>query len=206
MIFAMGFVIPEDQQHTCLEISKPLWLQLSLANDYHSWEREQKTASNSGQESVTNAIWVLINKHSMSYDEAKRVCRDKASQYAAEYVRVVEAAKASVDLCDNAKLLLERMKFAISGNIAWGLQCPRYHDHQPLTAAQLEMAETVRAGEAMSWICGQETKATDSVAERPKVNNNGVITNCIATNGNSFKNMEVLRDVPALSTDVCNRA
>jgi hypothetical protein len=205
MIFAMGLVIPDDQQQTCLDVSDTFWLQFSLANDCHSWEREQKMASTSGQASVTNAFWVLMNKHSMSCDEAKRVCREKASQYAAEYVRVVETAKVRSDLCDDAKLLLERMTFAISGNIVWGLQCPRYHDDRALTAAQLEMAESVCADETIGWIRGQEKKATDGVAERSKAASNGVIDNGIAiNNGNSYKNMEVVRDVPSLSTDVCN--
>ena len=78
VIFAMGLVIPEDQQQTCLDLSEAVWLNFALTNDCHSWERERKAASDNGQDSVTNAIWILMNKHSMTFEEANKACRDKA--------------------------------------------------------------------------------------------------------------------------------
>ncbi|KAK3296682.1 isoprenoid synthase domain-containing protein [Chaetomium fimeti] len=192
-IFAAGLEIPVDQQQTCLELSAPLWLQFALANDYHSWEREQKVATDCGHTSVTNAIWVLMNKHSMSCDEAKEVCRAKASQYAAEYVHVVETSKIKDDLCDDAKRLLEVFKFLISGNIIWGLQCPRYHTGRELNAAQLEMAEAIKADKTIGWEYGQEKKATNGIAKHHRVGTKGVL------NGVSHQKMEVVRGVAALS-------
>ncbi|KAH6840594.1 isoprenoid synthase domain-containing protein [Chaetomium sp. MPI-CAGE-AT-0009] len=205
-LFALGLVIPEDQQQTCLELSESFWLQFSLTNDCHSWDRERKAASDSGQKSVTNAIWVLMNKQGMSCDEAKDACREKARQYAAEYVQVVEAAKTRDDLCNDAKRLLDMMKLEMSGNIVWGLQCPRYRADRQLAAAQLEMVEAIRAERTIGWDCDQEKKATHGIAEHPKVGINGCIANCAAPdeviNGISNYMTEVVQDVPALSTNV----
>ncbi|EAQ85668.1 hypothetical protein CHGG_06921 [Chaetomium globosum CBS 148.51] len=212
VLFAMGLTIPEDQQQTCLELSEAFWLQFALTNDCHSWERERKAASDNGQSSVTNAIWILMNKHSMSWDEAKQACRDKARQYAAEHVRVVEAAKARDDLCHDAKRLLEWFRNAISGNIVWGLQCPRYNADRTLTATQLALAEAIQADETLGWIWGQEKKAINGIAKHAKAEinggvasrtaTNGIITTGIVINDDSHQEMEVVQDVPSLGTDV----
>jgi fusicocca-2,10(14)-diene synthase/ophiobolin F synthase len=174
-IFGMGLSIPEDQQRTCLELSQPFWLQTSLANDYHSWEREYQAACDNGQASVTNAIWVFMNKHSMTCDEAKLACREKARQYAAEYVQVVEAAKAREDLCDNAKFLLEALKFGITGNIVWGLQCPRYHADRTLNARQLEMAKAIGADETIGW--EHDRHVGNGITDHPAAETNGAAVN-----------------------------
>lgn len=181
MIFGIGLSIPEDQQQTCLDLSQPFWLQLSLANDYHSWEREYKAAINSCQTSVTNAIWILMNKHSMTCDEAKAVCRERARQYASEYEQVVEAAKAREDLCLDAKLLLEQFKFGISGNIVWALQCPRYQADRKLNATQLEMAEAIWADESNGWDYA-EPKTVKDATEHSGVKGNGALLNDAVTN------------------------
>jgi hypothetical protein len=95
----MGLSIPLEQQQICLDLSRPLWLQLSLTNDCHSWEREHKAAVDNRQSSVTNGIWVLMEKHSMTLEEAQWACREKARGYAAEYLEVLEAVKRRDDLC-----------------------------------------------------------------------------------------------------------
>ncbi|KAK3304736.1 isoprenoid synthase domain-containing protein [Chaetomium strumarium] len=200
MIFGMGLSIPEDQQQTCLELSQPFWLQLALANDYHSWERESKAAVDGRQASMTNAIWVLMNKHSMTCDEAKAVCREKARQYAAECERVVEAARARDDLCPDAKRLLEQAKFLVSGNIAWALQCPRYHADRKLNAAQLEMAAAIWADESDSWDCAERPESVNDVAateQHSEVKANGALlstTSATVANGNSLTNHSSLTD------------
>lgn len=197
MIFGMGLSIPEDQQQTCLELAQPFWLHLALANDYHSWEREHKAAVDSCQASVTNGIWILMHKHSMTCDEAKTLCRERARQCAAEYEQVVEVAKAREDLCQDAKLLLEQLKFAISGNIAWALQCPRYQPGRKLNATQLEMAEAIWADKSDNWAyAGPKTvndatehsgvKANEALPSSPVTNGalrNGALPNGALTNG-----------------------
>ncbi|KAK4151149.1 isoprenoid synthase domain-containing protein [Chaetomidium leptoderma] len=189
-IFAMGLQIPEDQQQICLELSHSFWLQTSLANDYHSWEREKKTASDHGQAVVTNAICVLMEKHSMTCDEAKAVCREKARQHATEYVDVVATTQGRDDLCRDAKFLLDALRFGISGNVVWGLQCPRYHAERELNSAQLEIARAVWADETIGW---DHQKAVNVAA---RVEAKGIITNDVP-----HRDMAAIQDVPALGTE-----
>ncbi|KAK3307854.1 isoprenoid synthase domain-containing protein [Chaetomium strumarium] len=127
-LFAMGLRIPEDQQQMCLDLSRPFWLQTLLVNDYHSLAREVKQADLQGK---TKSVW-----------------REKTREYCAEYLRVLEGVRARDDLCKDAKFLLETLQFGMSGNIVWSQQCPRYHDNQTLTPAQLEMARGISADEA----------------------------------------------------------
>ena len=199
-IFAMGLSIPEDQQQTCLDLSEPMWITSCLANDCHSWEREHQAAADNNHDSVSNAIWVLMNRHSMTCDEAKAECRQRATQYAAEYLRVVDAAKARDDLCQDAKFLLDVLRFAISGHVVWGLQCLRYHPDKTLSPKQLEMAKAVGSDLTTGW-CHRNQNATDAIAEHPKVETIGAVTN--GTNSTPGSGLTAVREVPKLGLEVC---
>jgi hypothetical protein len=203
LLFGMGLSIPEDQQETCLELSRPFWLQFALANDYHSFEREQQLAIDNGQALVTNAIWVLMNRHSMTCDEAKRVCSEKASQCAADYVQVVEAAKARPDLCENAKFLLDVQRFGMSGNALWGSQCPRYRPGRELNSMQLEVAKAIYADETIGWRCGLQ-KGVSVFAAPPHIESNETVTNSNA-NGPKGVSDEAFAD-GAVTNPVVNGA
>ena len=156
-----------DQQETCLKLSEPFWLQTAMVNDYHSWERERDAAGDNG--TVTNAIWVLMNRHAMTLEEARAACRAKAKEYAVEYLRVVEDAKTRDDLCHEAKQLLYMLSYGISGNAVWSLRCPRYHPDEEFTVAQREMAKEVWAEEHTGWARPHVNVATKVAAEPPKV-------------------------------------
>ncbi|KAH6621252.1 isoprenoid synthase domain-containing protein [Chaetomium sp. MPI-SDFR-AT-0129] len=125
-VFVHGLSIPEDQQRTCYDLARPFWLAAALANDYYSWERERDEASAHGDIFVSNAIWVLTRQHGMTCEKAKSICRDRAREYSAEYLRVLEAVKTRDDLCNDAKVLLNLFQFSLSGNIVWSLQSGRY--------------------------------------------------------------------------------
>jgi fusicocca-2,10(14)-diene synthase/ophiobolin F synthase len=196
-MFGMGLSIPENQQQTWLELSQPLWLHHSLANDYQSWEREHEMAIENGQGFVMNAIWVLMDKHSMTCDEAKAVCREKARQYAAEYVQLIEAIKARDDLCRDAKYFFDVLKFWISGSAVWGLQCPRYHADRTLNPTQLEMSKAVWADETIGW-SHEQRKAVNGATEHSDVEINGIVAN-----GNAHQNAAAAREVRRLGTEVC---
>jgi hypothetical protein len=195
-MFAMGLRIPEDQQQTCFELSRPFWMQTALANDCHSWERERRTAYSQDPGFVANAIWVLMHRQSMTLEKAKTVCRARVKEYAAEYLQVVESASGRDDLCRDAKFFLNALQFGISGNIAWGLQCPRYHVERKLTPAQCEIGKTLRADQAIGWH-GAQTPVGNGVAGRTVTKINGTVVN-----GMHRQVAGVVRDVPALGTEV----
>jgi fusicocca-2,10(14)-diene synthase/ophiobolin F synthase len=172
-------------------------MQTALANDCHSWERERRTTSSQDDAGfVANAIWVLMHRQSMTLEEAETVCRARAKEYAAEYLRVVESASGRDDLCRDAKFLLDTLRFGISGNIAWGLQCPRYHVERKLTPAQCEMGKTVRANQAIGWHHVQ-ISVKKGVGRHSAVKTNGAVVN-----GVHRQAVAVVRDVPALGMEV----
>ena len=195
-MFGMGLDIPEDQQQTCLELARPLWLQIALANDYHSWEREQESAKVHGHTSVTNAIWVLMYKHSMTYEEAKVVCGERAKHYTAEYLQILETVKDRDDLCQDAKYLLDLLKFGISGNNAWSLQCPRYYLDRELNPVQLEMSNAVWADESTSWSHAPK-KAANKADERIWASTNGIVADRATQQAEA-----AVQDVPPLRAGV----
>jgi fusicocca-2,10(14)-diene synthase/ophiobolin F synthase len=198
VIFGMGLSIPEDQQQTCLELSQPSWLQNALANDWLSWDREYETATDNKQDFIKNAIWVLMNKHSITCDEAKAVCRDKAKQYAEEYAQIVRAAQARDDLCRDAKVYLDAQQFVTSGNIVWGLQSPRYNADIGLSPKQLEMAKAIWSDDTIGWNQGVgRRKEASAAAEDPDIETSGVVAS-----GAVHQAMAAAREVPELSTEV----
>ncbi|KAL2139659.1 hypothetical protein VTI28DRAFT_4884 [Corynascus sepedonium] len=177
MIFGMGLSIPEDQQQTCYELAQPLYLHFALANDYHSWERDLKVASDSSQPFVANAIWILMNKHSMTCDEAKAACCERASQYAAEYEQVVEATKRRDDLCQDAKLLLERLKLAICGNNVGALQRYCYPADRKPNATQVKMVEAPGVKEKTMDLELDKQRFVDEAVKPLKAKTNGAFLN-----------------------------
>ena len=196
-MFGMGLDIPEDQQQTCLELARPLWLQIALANDYHSWEREQEAAKAHGHVSVTNAIWVLMHKHSMTYEEANALCGERAKQYAAEYLKILETVKNRDDLCQDAKYLLDLLKFVISGNIAWSLQCPRYHPDRELNPVQLEMSKAIWADESTSWRSHAPKRTANKADQRIWASISGIVADRATQQAGA-----AVREVPPLRAEV----
>ncbi|AEO63664.1 uncharacterized protein THITE_121363 [Thermothielavioides terrestris NRRL 8126] len=199
-VLSMGLNIPEEQQQACLELSEPLWRQLSLAKDYVSWEREFMAASAHDDMVVNNAVWVLMKQHAMTCEEAQAVCRERANRYAAEYLQVLETVDARDDLCADAKSLLHTLQLAMSGNVVWCLQSPRYNPARWLSTAQLEIAKAVGAEEAHSW------SRANPLAVNGDIKNANGRAHGLSVNGVSHRAVPVavavVRDVPALSTEV----
>jgi hypothetical protein len=196
-IFAMGLNIPDDQQQTCLELSRSSWLQNALANDWLSWEREYETATDNKQDFVLNAIWILMKKHSMTCDEAKTFCRDKAKQYAEEYVQGTQETKARDDLCRDAKFLLDVQQFSISGNIVWSLQSPRYNASIELSPKQLEMAKVIWADDTIGWSQGVGLQKEANGAAKDFEIETSVASASVAVH----QDKTAAREVPELSTE-----
>ena len=210
-LFSLGLDIPEDQQQMCLDLSQPFWLQTALTNDYHSWERERDMAGDNG--AITNAIWVLMNRHAMTLEEAQSVCRAKAKEYTAEYLAVLEKVKTRDDLGHGAKQFLDMLRFGISGNAVWSVRCPRYHVNEELSAAQLEMRDAIWAEEDTVWEHPQVKTAIKAAAESAAVEAKSVEVEAKSPEAKSVEveakspgvetGVVVTKLVPALPVEVC---
>ncbi|KAK4140186.1 isoprenoid synthase domain-containing protein [Dichotomopilus funicola] len=222
VLFGIAADIPKDQQEVCFELTQAFWMQTCLVNDSHSWGRERDAAAAAGQKWVSNAIWVLINKHSMTHEAAQAFCRRKASKYAAEYERTVAQAMDRDDLCRDAKRLLDNFRLGMTGNVIWGLQCPRYQKRRKLTEDQLQMKEEIMGEtETFGWtrdqIVGVDDQPeippfpfSDTLPKRSSCINgppNDMLTNGSAVPATRTKkpltsNAGIVRDVPALNIQI----
>ena len=137
----MALTIPEEEIELCMELARPGYAALSLANDLFSWAKEREDARRLGQPHVVNAIYVLMSEHSISESEAQNLCRAKLQEVVAEFVGIVNETKQRLDLSLDLRTYIEAVSFSISGNLVWSLYCPRYHPEARYNARQLLMME-----------------------------------------------------------------
>ncbi|KAK4104428.1 terpenoid synthase [Parathielavia hyrcaniae] len=208
-IFGMGLHIPEDQQKTCLELSRPFWLQFSLANDCHSWDHEQKAAKvrhvdgDAGDAFVPNAIWVSMHRHAMTSEQAQAACRIKAKEYADEYLQVIESLPCRGDLCQDAKFLLDALQFGMSGNVVWGLQAPRYRgEREYFTPSQLEIIKELDSDETVGQELDSEHAQKPPVHDTPKHSPAGTHHEVVNGVGQHDMAHAAVQDAPALGIEI----
>lgn len=143
MTFGMALTIPDSEMDLCKRLGFPAWSALALTNDLYSWEKEQNEANQMNAPHVVNAIWVLMNQHSIEEAEAKVFCRRKIKECVAEALRVVEATKTNLELSQDLRSYLEAILYSVSGNLVWSICCPRYHSGRSFDdVVRSMMAET----------------------------------------------------------------
>ena len=137
----MALTIPEEELKLCMELARPGFAALSLANDLFSWAKERDDARRLGQPHVVNAIYVIMGEHSISESEAQSVCRAKLQEVVAEFVKIVNDTKQRLDLSLDLRRYVEAIAYSVSGNLVWSLYCPRYHPEARYNDLQLSMME-----------------------------------------------------------------
>ncbi|KAF2113823.1 isoprenoid synthase domain-containing protein [Lophiotrema nucula] len=125
--FGMALTIPEAEMPLCETLMKPAWIAASLTNDLFSWEKERQAAADNGQKDVVNAVWVAMKEHSFSVNEAKAFCRKRIKECVADYLHIVQRSREDTTISLDLRKYIEAMQYSLSGNVAWSLQCPRYH-------------------------------------------------------------------------------
>ncbi|KAL9028327.1 MAG: hypothetical protein Q9180_007184, partial [Flavoplaca navasiana] len=132
----MAITIPQEEMETCKRLMRPAWIVAGLQNDLFSWEKEHETALRLGRRNVINAIWVLMQEHSISVNDAKDMCRRIIKDNVSEYLNTVESKKDDRSLSSDLRRYMEAMKYSLSGNAVWSLICPRYHPTATFNAFQ----------------------------------------------------------------------
>ncbi|RHZ58361.1 hypothetical protein CDV55_105563 [Aspergillus turcosus] len=117
MRFGLAILLTAEEERYLAPIVKPCYAALGLANDYFSFdvEWEEFQSGSSGESTMTNLVWLLMQWHQVDVQEAKRCVRKVTNQYEDEYRQRVEALLAKEGkgndhpgLCDEASVLLER--------------------------------------------------------------------------------------------------
>ena len=99
-----------------------------MANDYFSFDVEWEEFQQSGETTMTNAIWLFMQWHNMDVFEAKRLLQKVTNEYEKEFRQRVASFIAGEGK-DNIKLqtYLKAQGHQIPKSVAWSLRCPRYH-------------------------------------------------------------------------------
>ena len=137
--FAMALTIPDEEMDLCKRLGQPAWAALALTNDLYSWEKERDAAKKIGATYVINAIWVLMEEHSITESQAQDLCRQKIKEYVAEAVRIFEETKQNSDISLHLRTYTEAILYSISGNLVWSIYCPRYHSEASYDDVVLSM-------------------------------------------------------------------
>lgn len=164
MTFGMAITIPDEEMDLCRRLSRHAWIIAGLQNDLFSWEKEYGTSVENGQSHVINAIWVLMQEHSITVEEAKRLCRLKIEEHVAHYVRDAKEAQTNLNYSAELRRYLEALRYSISGNGVWSLYCPRYHPEVAFNERQLSWMK-IGVGKAPANFHNGYDGATEEVLE-----------------------------------------
>lgn len=118
----------------------PTWVAASLTNDLFSFQKEYDDAKRIGQPYVVNAVWVLMQEKKIPEEEAKLECRRRIKEEIKKAIKNAELVK-EMKVSEDLKRYLELLKYSLSGNVVWSLQCPRYHKNIPYNELQLQRAK-----------------------------------------------------------------
>ena len=140
LTYGCGLTIPDEEEELCKEYMIPTWVAASLTNDLFSFQKEYEDAKKAGQPYVVNAVWVLMHEKNISEEEAKLECRKRIKIEIKKAIKNAESVK-EMEVSEDLKRYLELLKYSLSGNVVWSLQCPRYHKNIPYNELQLQRAK-----------------------------------------------------------------
>ncbi|KAI0846488.1 putative geranylgeranyl diphosphate synthase [Daldinia vernicosa] len=135
--FGCAITIAEEEMSICAELMLPAVITASLTNDLFSYEKEYEAAQAAGLPNVVNALWILMDEHHISLEDAKAKCRMRIKEEAAKYARIVRETMSRHDLSSDVKRYIELMQYTVSGNVVWSRQCPRYHKDMQYNERQI---------------------------------------------------------------------
>lgn len=178
----MGITIPEHELELAKETSRPAFITLGLANDFFSWQKEYDDFMKTGvSEALANAIWILMQEHSVGVEEAKELCKDHIRNSCREYLRVKQEVESTRQVSVDLRKYLAALELSISANVIWSQYSARYNFrddsqiHKSPKNANPHQSVKLRNGErktgstrtTSSYIC---ESCKDHTAVEPKEN------------------------------------
>lgn len=128
MLFGIGMTLTEDEDKQLVDVVRPCYASLALANDYFSFDREWEEAQEPGAPKPVNAVWHYMRWQGVDVATAKRLVRDAANTYERMYLGLCdEFRKTHAPISEKLDRYLDALGYQISGNVVWSLNCPRYH-------------------------------------------------------------------------------
>ena len=127
--FGMGLKIPRHEQALAMDLGRPAWVAILLTNDLLSWDKERRMQEADGKpiDEVANALPLLMRVHGIDTDAARAMLRREIKRNVADYLGVLRDIERRSDLSGDLRRFMQALPYAISGNLAWSLTCPRYN-------------------------------------------------------------------------------
>lgn len=126
----MALTISDAEAKMSLDVTRPAYETLALANDFFSWQKEYDDfLQNAGSEDMANAVWIIMKEHAVGIDEAKRLCKDKVASSCREYLEKKKSFEMQFGDTVSPDLMryLSALELSISGNVVWSQYSPRYN-------------------------------------------------------------------------------
>ncbi|KAF2967118.1 hypothetical protein GQX73_g6441 [Xylaria multiplex] len=117
LTFGMGLTIPDNELDIAMKLARPGYVVLGLTNDLYSWNKERKAAEMAGEDTVFNAIWVIIREKGVNEEEAKEICSDVIRKYMTDFTEMVEGALQDLSLSRDLRRYIEAVKLSCIGNL-----------------------------------------------------------------------------------------
>lgn len=140
MLFGLGETLTKEEDSLLAPIIRPCYASLALANDYFSFHREwaeyqsAQSSSSSSPDAPSaapaapiNLVYLYTQWQSVDIPTAKRLVREAANRFEADFLRKCEDFKKSGQSNDKLDRYLRGLQYQVSGNVVWSLNCPRYH-------------------------------------------------------------------------------
>lgn len=124
----MELTITEEERKLIMPITAPAFVSLALTNDFFSWQKEYDQFKREAKAPyMVNAIWILMQEHSIDIERAKQMLKDKIAGYCQEYLRLTTEFRSSKVVSLDVQRYLSALELSIAGNVGWSQFTPRYN-------------------------------------------------------------------------------
>ncbi|KAM0347287.1 hypothetical protein ACHAPU_004806 [Fusarium lateritium] len=125
--FSMNFKPSKEEEKKMAAITSAAYDAWILVNDYFSWEKEWSLYQAEGEKgAIANAVFLLMDWHSISKEEGKKMLRKEIISRETKYCKMKEAFLAKGLATDTMRRWFELLDNVTSGNFVWSMTTARY--------------------------------------------------------------------------------
>ncbi|KAF3083605.1 hypothetical protein TWF102_000627 [Orbilia oligospora] len=132
ILFGMGIRLTDEEHKIAREVVIAVWRALALLNDYFSFNKEYREFLESDDTTLVNAVWLYMQWGNLDIETAKDIVRKKALEFEQKFLKDrQEFLKTHAHRNTRLAKYIEGWYYAMSANLWWNLDCPRYHSAPP---------------------------------------------------------------------------
>ena len=158
IVYAMALTISEEERNLIRPVAALAYASVALVNDIFSWQREYDDFKHQSEtQYMANAIWILMQEHSITVEKAQQSLQKKAADYCQEYLRRKAEFVSLMAISVDAGRYLSALELLLSGNVGFSQYCPRYSFSETLpTSSARKVADGSPIKEANQYLFASE--------------------------------------------------